>query len=64
MFNADGDLALINPRELVLERERERERESKRGEFGHDLKEGYKEDLRPTLKLVAPIPSPSPPSLY
>ena len=39
-----GDLALINPTKPVI-----------RGEFGQDLKEGYKENLRPTLKPVAPI---------
>ena len=27
LFDADGDLALIDPKEPVLERERERERE-------------------------------------
>ena len=30
-----------------------------RGEFGQDSKEGCRENLRPTLKLVAPVPSPS-----
>ena len=35
-----------------------------RGEFGQDLKEGFKENPRLTLKLVAPVPSPSIPSQY
>ena len=54
LFDVDGDLALIDPREPVVERKRERR---KRGEFGQDLKEGCKEDLRLTLKLVTPVPS-------
>ena len=40
-----GDLALINPTKPV-----------NRGEFGQYLKEGCKENLRPTLKPVAPVP--------
>ena len=66
LFDADGDLALIDPRELVLERERERERKRKRkrGELGQDSKEGCKENLRLTLKPVALVPSPSLPSRY
>ena len=32
LFDADDDLALIDPREPVLEREREKEREKARGE--------------------------------
>ena len=57
LFDADGDLALIDPKKFVLEREKEKK--GKRGEFGQDLKEGYKEDLRPTLKPIAPVPSSS-----
>ena len=64
LFDADDDLALIDLREPVLEREREKERKSKRGEYGQDLKEGCKEDLRSTLKPIAPVPSPSPRSWY
>ena len=64
MFDADGELALIDLREPVPERERKKERESRRGEFGQDLKKGCKEDLRPTLKPVAQILSPSCPSRY
>jgi len=48
LIDVDGDLALINLIKPVI-----------RGEFGRDLKEGCKENLRPTLKLVAPVPSPS-----
>ena len=44
----DGDLALINPTKPII-----------RGEFGQDPKEDCKENLRLTLKLVAPVPSPS-----
>jgi len=63
LFDADGDLALIDLREPVLERERERKR--KKENFGQELKEGYKEeDLSPTLKPVALVPSPSLPSRY
>ena len=58
MFYAYGDLALIDPREPVLERK------GKKGEFGQDLKEGCKVDLRLTLKPVALVPSPSIPSWY
>ena len=53
MIDVVGDLALINPTKLVI-----------RGEFGQDLKEGYKENLRLTLKLVALVPSPSLPLWY
>ena len=53
MIDIDGDLALINLTKPVI-----------RGEFGQDLKEGFKENLRPTLKLVAPVPSPSLPLQY
>ena len=49
----DGDLALINPTKLVT-----------RVEFGEDPKEGCKENLRLTLKLVALVPSPSLPLRY
>ena len=49
----DGDLALINPTKPVI-----------RGEFGQDLKEGCKQNLRPTLKLIAPVPIPSLPLRY
>ena len=45
-MDVDGVLALINPTKFVI-----------RGEFGQDLKEGYKENLSPTLKLIAPVPS-------
>ena len=48
LFDVDRDLALINPTKPVI-----------RGEFGHDPKEGCKENLRLTLKLVALVPSPS-----
>ena len=63
LFDANGDLALMDPKEHVLEKDRKKERKSKRGGFGQDSKEGYKENLRLTLKLVAPVPSPSFPSL-
>ena len=53
LINVDGDLVLINPTKPVI-----------RGEFGQDLKEGYKENLRSTLKLVAPVPSLSLPLWY
>ncbi|KAL0008933.1 hypothetical protein SO802_010435 [Lithocarpus litseifolius] len=43
MMNMDGVLAMINLNKLVI-----------RGEFGQDLKEGYKENTSPTLKPVAP----------
>ena len=52
-MNVDRVLALINPNKPVI-----------RGESGQDLKEGYKENLSPTLKLVAPVPSLSLPSQY
>ena len=52
-MNVDRVLALINPNKPVI-----------RGESGQDLKEGYKEILIPTLKLVASIPSLSLPSQY
>ena len=48
LIDVDGDLALINPTRPII-----------KGEFGQDPKEGCKENLRPTLKQVAPIPSPS-----
>ena len=53
LIDMDGDLALINPTRPVI-----------KGEFGQDPKEGCKENLRPTLKLVAPVPSPSFPLRY
>ena len=53
MIDVDGDLALINLTKLVI-----------RGKFGQDSKEGYKENLRLTLKPVALIPSPSLPLWY
>ena len=53
LFDVDGDRALINSTKLVI-----------RGELGQDLKEGYKENLKPTLKLVAPVLSPPLPSRY
>ena len=43
-----GVLTLINPTKPII-----------KGESSQDLREGCKEDLRPTLKLVAPVPSPS-----
>ena len=52
-MDVDEVLALINPTKPVI-----------RGEFGQDLKEGYKKNLSPTLKLVAPVPSLSLPSQY
>ena len=58
LFNADGDLALTDPKGPVLEREREGR------EFGQDLKEGCKENPRLTPKLVALVPSLSPLSRY
>ena len=53
MIEIDRDLALINPTKLVI-----------RGEFGQDLKEGFKENSRLTLKLVALVPSPPVPAWY
>ena len=53
LIDVDGDLALINPTKPFI-----------RGEFGQDLKEGCKENLRPILKPVAPVPSPSLPLRY
>ena len=53
MIDVDGDLDLINLTKPVI-----------RGEFGQDSKEGYKENLRPTFKQVAPVPSPSLPLRY
>ena len=44
----DGDLALINLTKPVI-----------REEFGQDLKEGCKENLSSTFKLVALVPSSS-----
>ena len=52
-MDVDRVLNLINSTKPVI-----------RGESGQDLKEGYKENLSPTLKLVAPVPSPSLPSQY
>ena len=52
-MDVDGVLALINPTKLVI-----------KGESGEDLKEGYKENQSPTLKLLAPGPSPSLPLQY
>ena len=52
-MDVDGFLALINPTKPVI-----------RGEFGQDLKEGYKENQSPILKPVAPAPSLSLPSQY
>ena len=52
-MDMDGVLALINPTKLVI-----------RGESSQDLKEGCKENLSPTLKLVALVPSLSLPSPY
>ena len=40
-MDVDGVLVLINSTKRVI-----------RGEFGQDLKEGYKENLSPTLKIV------------
>ena len=53
MIDVDGDLALINLTKPVI-----------KGEYGQDPKKGYKENLRPTIKLVAPIPSSSLPLRY
>ena len=53
LVDVDGDLALINLTKPVIRRE-----------SGQDLKEGYKENLSPTFKLVAPVPSLSLPSQY
>ena len=44
MIDVNGDLALINPTKPIVKEE-----------FGRDPKEGYVKNLRPTLKLVAPI---------
>ena len=52
-MDVDGVLALINPTKPVI-----------RGESSQDLKEGCKENLSLTLKLVAPIPSLSLPSQF
>ena len=52
-MDVDGVLNLINSTRPII-----------RGEFSQDLKEGYKENLSPTLKLVVPVPSPSLPSQY
>ena len=41
LIDVDRDLALIDLTKPFL-----------RGEFGQDLKEGYKENLSPTLKIV------------
>ena len=53
MIDVDEDLALINLTKPII-----------RGEFGQDLKEGFKENPRLTLKLVAPVPSLSLPLWY
>ena len=53
LIDVDGDVALINPAEPFL-----------MGEFGQDPKEGFRENPRPTLMLVALVPSPSLPSRY
>ena len=50
-MDVDGVLALINPTMPII-----------RGEYGQDLKEGYKENLSSTLKPVASILSLSLPS--
>ena len=52
-MDTDGVLVLINLTKPVI-----------RGKSGQDLKEGYKENLSPTLKPVALIPSLSLPSQY
>ena len=52
-MDVDGVLTLINLTKPII-----------RGEFGQDLKEGYKENQSPTLKPVAPVPNPSLPSQY
>ena len=51
LIDVDGDVALIDPTEPFL-----------MGEFGQDPKEGFRENPRPTLMLVALVPSPSLPS--
>ena len=53
LIDVDGGVALIDLTEPFL-----------RGEFGQDPKEGFKENPRPTLKLVALVPSLSLPSRY
>ena len=53
LIDVDGDLALIDLTKPFL-----------RGEFGQDLKEGFKENPRLTLKLVALVPSPPVPAWY
>ena len=53
MIDVDGDLALINPTKPVI-----------REEYGQDPKKGCKENLRPIIKPIAPIPSPSLPLHY
>ena len=52
-MDVDGVLALINPTKPVI-----------RGESSQDLREGYKKNLSPTLKPIAPILSLSLPSQY
>ena len=47
----DGDLVVIDPTKPFL-----------RGEFGQDQKEGFKENPRPTFKLVVLVPNLSLPS--
>ena len=53
LIDIDGDLALFDLTKPFL-----------RGEFGQDAKEGFKENPRLTLKLVALVPSPSFSSWY
>ena len=52
-MDVDGVLALINLTKPVIRRE-----------SGQDLKEGYKENLSPTFKPIATIPSLSLRSQY
>ena len=52
-MDVDGVLVLINPTKPII-----------RGKSGQDLKEGYKENLSPTFKPVALVPSLSLPSQY
>ena len=47
-MDVDGVLASITPTKPVI-----------RGESSQDLKEGYKENLSPAIKPVAPVPSPA-----
>ena len=52
-MDVDGVLVLINLTKPVS-----------KGESCQDLKEGYNKNQSPTLKPIAPIPSPSLPSQY